>query len=570
MDASGILKRGVAAYDRVFQEKRIIDLGKIRLFFIFLIVVIFNLSICPNAAMSYSSPDIPVRHWSYEAVEKLAIAGLLGVSGIDTRPMTRVQMAYKIKEAVDNIEGERIPSYLSLDREGVEYLQAILYKLINEFRQELILIGVTTAQIENKDAPAGLNKFFSFNLASPAETEHRFAKVKSGKDILLENENGLRLEDGYNLRTRVSPWMNICNLFTFSARPELRVTENSTEVFLDEGTAKISLFNVEVAIAKSAMWWGPGVHGSMLMSNNVKPLNLVKARSINNFSLPWIFGNLGSFGINSFISQLEENRFIPKPTFMGMRLEYSPLPYFTVSANRTSIMGGKGRPKLNLGDYWKIFIARGKDEFSSGEIQKTDTDQLASFDAKFVMPLRQEVRIASGLELYGEWAGEDRFSFWENESPGLLVGLFLTDLFRDRGTDLRIEYGKNKPAWYEHGLYNASGVATAYSYKGEILGHHMGGDSDDLFFRISKELPLLSTPYFNSVKVGAQLDIERHGLTLGLQEKMIEFAGDILWSHSDTVTFLLRYELEDYRNFNYVSGEVSRNHIILVETDIKF
>lgn len=542
-----------------------------RLFFIASIIAIFSsTAFLPNTALSYSSPDIPVGHWSYEAVEKLAMAGFLGLSGIDTRPMTRVQMAYKIKEAMDNIEEERLPSYLCFDREYVEYLQNRLYKLIKEFRQELILIGATVAQVETKDESNGLDKVFNFNLASPIEVEHRFARIKSKKGVLLENENGLRLNDGYNLRTRAYPWVNIFDFFTFSATPAFRFTENDTELYLEEAAGKFSLCNVEVSLAKSAMWWGPGYHGSMLMSNNAKPLSLVRVRSINNFKLPWVFENMGSFGVNFFISKLEKDRTTEKPTFLGLRLEWSPFKYLSLGASRTDICGGKGRPKLRLKDYWKIFMGRGKDEFSVTDIKRTDTDQLASFDARFVMPLKPEVRIASGLEVYGEWAGEDRFSFWENESPGFLMGFFLTDLFRDKGTDFRFEYAKNKPAWYTHGIYNAAGTGTAYTYEGEIMGHHMGGDSDDIFFRISKELPFLSTPYFDSVKMGGQLDIERHGLSLGTQEKKIEFVGDVLWAHSDTVALSLRYELENYRNLNYVSGKTSRNHIILVETDIKF
>ncbi|MCM8789789.1 MAG: capsule assembly Wzi family protein, partial [Candidatus Omnitrophica bacterium] len=213
---------------------------------------------------------------------------------------------------------------------------------------------------------------------------------------------------------------------------------------------------------------------------------------------------------------------------------------------------------------------RSKDEFSTTEIKRTDTDQLASLDLKFVMPLRPELRIASGLEVYGEWAGEDRFSFWENESPGFLAGLFLADFFKDKGTDFRVEYAKNKPAWYNHGLYNALGTATAYTYEGEIIGHHMGGDADDLFFRVSKELPFLSTPYFDAVKAGVQLDIERHGLSQAMQEKKIEFAADFLWSHSDRVAFSLRYEVENYRNFDYIAGKTARNHIFWAELNLKF
>ena len=541
-----------------------------RLFFILLIVTIFHLSASSDIALSYSAADVPVGNWSYGAIEKLAVAGLLGLSGLDTKPMTRIQIAHKLKEAIENIEGERIPYYLSLDRDYVIYLQSILYKLINAFREELILIGVTNVQIGSQEEKSKWEENFDFNLIFPIVTEQRFANVQPRSDVLLENENGLRLEDGYNLRTRTYSWMNMFNMLTVSARPALRITENDSEFFLDEGAVKLSLYNLEISIARSAMWWGPGFHGSMLMSNNAKPLDVARVRSINNFKLPWVFSNMGFFGANFFLSRLEEGRAIKSPKFAGLRLEYSPLPYLSLGATRAAIMGGKDRPQLQAEDYWKIFTARSKDEFSTNEVKRTDTDQLASLDAKFIIPLRPEVFIASGLELYGEWAGEDRFSFWENESPGVLIGGFLTDLLKDRGTDLRIEYAKNKPAWYTHGLYNAAGAGTAYTYKGEIMGHHMGGDSDDIFFRISKDIPFLSTPYFDSVRGGVDVDVERHKLTEPVQEKKIEVAADFLWAHSDTFCLSMRYEFEVYRDFNYVAGETSENHIFLLEGNAKF
>lgn len=527
-------------------------------------------------ALAYSSPDIPVGHWSYQAAEKLIIAGLASVSGTSTLPMTRAQMADKIKEAIDNIQEDKLPTYLCLDREYIEYLQTILYKLINEFRPELAMIGVTTVEKPQKTGTAYLGDVASYNLLYPVEAENRFASVADRKDVLLENQNGLRLERGYNLRTRASGWLNLNKDdylgLTVSARPELRVTESKTNIFFDEAAAKFSVLNMEVSLAKSAMWWGPGYEGSMLLSNNAKPLTIVKIRSVKGFQLPWEFKHLGLFGINFFVSRLEKDRNVPNPGFAGLRLEWSPLPYLTVTANRTSIFGGKGRPKPTLRDYWKIFVARGKDEFTaSGEDAKaSDSDQLASFDVKFILPLKPEAVIGSGLETYAEWAGEDRFAFWENESSGFLLGMFLTDLLRFKGTDFRVEYAKNKPSWYNQGVYNAAGGGTAYTYQGELMGHHMGGDADDFFVRISKDMPFLSTPYFDTVRTGCDLDIERHGITELNVERKIEAAFDTVWTHTETFFFSIRYEFEYYENFNHVSDKTARNHIFLAEADVKF
>ncbi|MFH1848161.1 MAG: capsule assembly Wzi family protein [Candidatus Omnitrophota bacterium] len=491
--------------------------------------------------------------------------------------MTRIQMANKIKEAVDNIENDKLPYYLSLDREHLEYLQSLLYELMEEFRRELITIGVTVAQIEDDDVDSDdderaldLSKFMDFKPVSQVDTEQVFTSLGSADSIPMENKNGLRLDDGYNLRLRSNAWITFFNHLTFSARPAFRLTDNENEIFLDEAAAKLAVSNVELSVEKSGMWWGPGAHGAMLMSNNAEPLSVVRLRSITPFQLPWELKHMGSFGLNFFVGRLEKDRRVPRPDIAGLRIGYSPLPYLSLGASRVAVMGGDNRANPRSGDYWKIFMAKAKDEFTTGEEKRTDTDQLAAMDMKFAIPFGPDNFIATGMEAYTEWAGEDRFSFWENESPGLLMGLFLTNLFRDEGTDFRVEYAKNKPAWYNHGIFNAAGTGTAYTYKGDVIGHHMGGDSDDFFIRISKELPFLSNPFFNSIGIGAQLDIERNDLSGSTGQEKIETGADVLLTTIDRLDILLKYEMEYYRNLNGVSGKTARNHIVSLEGNLRF
>ena len=82
----------------------------------------------------------------------------------------------------------------------------------------------------------------------------------------------------------------------------------------------------------------------------------------------------------------------------------------------------------------------------------------------------------------------------EDESDGLpsnwgkLFGMQLNDILQTGRTDLRIEYAHNripgKPnAFYGHAVYQSG-----YTYKGRIIGHHMGTDAHDLFVRLTHYL----------------------------------------------------------------------------------
>lgn len=84
----------------------------------------------------------------------------------------------------------------------------------------------------------------------------------------------------------------------------------------------------------------------------------------------------------------------------------------------------------------------------------------------------------------------------------------------------------------------------------------------------------MSTPYFAMVKAGAQFDIERQPLSqsssTSIAQDKLEGAVDILWSHSNSFSFLLGYMLQYYRNFNNESGNNSKNHIVSAEANVKF
>ena len=69
----------------------------------------------------------------------------------------------------------------------------------------------------------------------------------------------------------------------------------------------------EIEAGKDSMWWGPGYHGSILMSNNAEPFKMLKLSTPSPVSLPWIFKALGPFKVVWFLTQLEDDRPVPEP-----------------------------------------------------------------------------------------------------------------------------------------------------------------------------------------------------------------------------------------------------------------
>ena len=66
-----------------------------------------------------------------------------------------------------------------------------------------------------------------------------------------------------------------------------------------------------------------------------------------------------------------------------------------------------------------------------------------------------------------------------------IYGALVDEPFRIDNVDLRVEWantarhGLSTLKWYTHTLYTAG-----YTHEGRFIGHHMGGDSQDIFVKV--------------------------------------------------------------------------------------
>jgi len=149
----------------------------------------------------------------------------------------------------------------------------------------------------------------------------------------------------------------------------------------------------------------------MLLSDNTYPLDLVKIKSAHPFMLPW--EKLGKWNIDFFVARLDKDRDYSYAKLGGIRLECTPFDRLTLGFSRTAIFGGRGRPGLGLKNYVNMFL--GRNELNQ-DVNANASDQLSSFDFK--------LNIFSNTQVYGEWAGEDKFAPWENEAPDFWQGFY--------------------------------------------------------------------------------------------------------------------------------------------------
>ena len=406
------------------------------------------------------STNVPLRHWSYDAVEKLADYGLIDSAMLTIRPISRVEMARHIAQAMYALEG-------TADAPAI--LGEILARLREEFRGELILIGAVEG-------------WHGGSFVKPVEDPY-LRYVYADEATGLENERGDTFDGGSNIRLGFAARGKLWERAAFYVQPEVvDSSEEDGDVELVRSYGKGRIGPIEIEAGKDSLWWGPGRHGSIVMSNNVEPFTMLKITNPQPMQLPWILRYLGPFRGQWFLTELEDDRHIPEAKLSGIRLNARPHPLVELGASRVVMLGGKGAPDVDLVDYVEAFLALTEEE---------ENNQLAGLDASLLLPVGRwrwgRALPFRALRFYVEGAGEDEAgglpSNW-----GALYGLRISDILKTGRTDLRIEYADNHVAGKPNVFYSHSVYRTGYRYEGRIIGHHMGTDSRDLFLHLSHYL----------------------------------------------------------------------------------
>ncbi|MEN6428840.1 MAG: capsule assembly Wzi family protein [Phycisphaerales bacterium] len=406
------------------------------------------------------STNVPLDHWSYAAVDKLADCGLIDSSMLTIRPLSRVEMARHVGQAM-----------LALERleDAPRILASIVDRLKDEYKNELVLIGL----LDGAHGESSLK---------PLEDPYvRYLYADRAPD--LENVRGDEYQRGSNYRAGFATRGTLWDTFAFYLHPEYAdSSQMDGDVDLIEGYGKAMVGPFEVEAGKDSLWWGPARGGSILMSNNAEPFTLVKVSNPQPIQLPWIFRILGPVKGQWFFTQLEEDRGVPEARLSGVRLNIKPHPAVELGASRLVMFGGRGVPGVDLYDYAKMFLAMSNQE-KDNQLAGLDASVLVPMDC---LPLGDAIPWRS-IKFYTDAAGEDEAGDLPS-SWGALGGISFNDILKTGRTDLRIEYADNHVPGKPNVFYNHSLYTSGYTYEDRVIGHHMGTDSRDVFAQLSHYL----------------------------------------------------------------------------------
>ncbi len=508
--------------------------------------ILLPLLICllffPKGALAYVSPNVPINHWSYGALDKLIGMGLIDSSLTGTRPFSRMEMGRLIGEALTNYEKSKTKDKITVH---------ILSRLKKEFRDELIRLKY----VEGHSASSFLK---------PLEDPYiRF--VYGDKHFELENRHGDEFSKFSNYRLGLFVQAKLWDHLSFLLHPELKWEdwedgdrEWEAELEVIEGYIKLNIANIEIEVGRDSLWWGAGHHGAWLMTNNAKPFDMIKISTPRPVLLPWIFKYLGPFKLAAFWTELEADRDVSEPELLGLRINFKPHPSLEIGISRIVMMGGEGREEIDYEDYWEVFIAN-----KENEPGKLNNNQLGGIDFSLRIPhIDKVLPLANSITLYGDIAGEDEAGGLPSRTA-YLGGIYLGNLFLTGRTDLRFEYAENHipnhpDYWYSHNVYTSG-----YTYEGRIIGHHMGTDAEDIFVRLTHYLT-------EDLLLGLAFDREERELSSDVKEIKDYWELDLSFLGFDDIELKAGYRYEYIDNFNFNQGDKEENHIITLETVYDF
>ncbi len=272
---------------------------------------------------------------------------------------------------------------------------------------------------------------------------------------------GLNVQGGFN---RASDWRG---------RTDHTLRFDGSYIATRAGNWSLSLDQLD-------RWWGPGWDGSLILSNNARPVPALTAqrrvpKPFESRLLNW----LGPWNATTFMGRMEDERTeFPHPWLFGARVDFSPTiaPGLEIGLSRTIQWGGKGRPN-GVSTFMDALL--GQDNVTPGSVDAANEpgNQLAGIDFRYKLPGD------TPFAFYGQLTGEDEDKFM----PNALMNLYGAEVWGQvQGGSWRafLEYVDTGTWWWtdddniRNVAYNHHLYADGYRHRGRSLGHSVDGDSE--------------------------------------------------------------------------------------------
>jgi hypothetical protein len=490
-----------------------------------------------------SSTNVALENDLYRDMEFWATEGLIESQLSSIKPLARSEVGKQILAALDKCDAMENKSATCIN--------------IQEHYAKLF-----AAEIAETRSPRNTVSTF----VKPVEAFSVSYNYLNGPFPIYNNE-GIQYGEGSNAMIQLQSQARLWEVFSFYAEPILMYNQHfyqtedgsNADVRLHKGYAKLTLWNVDLQVGRDSLWWGPGYHSALLMSDNSQPFDMIKLSNPEPVLLPWIFSFLGPAQFNLIFSQLNDVRTGSEanPFLYGLRFDIKPHPFLELGVSQLVMFGGSGHRDLSLNDIITILYSNNVQPRGSA----TDRKQEVAIDIALTIPnIKKYVLLIDGIKFYCEVGADD--TGYPPDKRAYLAGFALYKPFGQERAVFRGEYAILSPygvpdAWY------FSNPNYPMVYSGQIFGDHIGPDAEDIFIEWSQNFEKLSYKLsFDRIRSGIQME--------NYPQFDFTYSGEIGYQIEPNTKITLKYAYENIINVGNVQNYNQRNQFLGVAYAIYF
>lgn len=440
-----------------------------------------SLLLIPLLAGAADSTYIPLDHWVYPALDRLAALGFIPSQVAGLRPWTRAECRRQVAEATGRLAAATTDSSpaiaeaarllaplrreLAPDPEGshvvLESLSLRAGALAGTVLDDSFHFGQSSRNDFGRPFGTGANTLAGFTLRAgygrffaSARAEYQHAPARD-PDSLEVRQTIARL-DGIPLPSS-------------GARPTL------DRVRTLELAAGVRLGNLEISAGKQSLWWGPGAEAPLSFSSNAEPTHNVRVSSVHPVRLPGPLRYLGEIRGEFVLGKLGGHRYTWRPWFNAQKISFKLTPDLEMGFTRWSIFWGVGHPATPR-SFLRNFVSVDSPKGAAGIGWNDPGDRKGGFDFRYRLPW-----IRDWVTLYTDsYSDDDPSPLAAPRHAALSPGIYFTRIPGLPRVDLRLEATSTMPLGGDRGgqfLYFNSEYRSGNTNYGYLLGNPAGRDA---------------------------------------------------------------------------------------------
>ena len=502
------------------------------------IFILATLILMAAAVVSSQTSNVPLGHWVYDFIERMETKRIFSDVKPRTRPMTRQDVAQFLVHADSARDSLSVVELDILDQLLGEFHDALMERKISAQSRyhEKHLLRWREGQ-HHAYGDLEFTQRFDVNRGDQySETERSSYTTLGG---IVRGRLGARLDYYVRAQNRLERGTDVTKE-NFDPRQGTPLTISGNNVFSDEAWAYLKISNTwfEAEFGRDQLKWGPGLRGSLMLSSENPPFEMLKLRfHFKKFQFTSFHGSLHAGDMAKYLA--------------GHRLDIALTNWLYIGGAEAVVYGNRDIEPSYLIPIMPYHVA----EHHLGDVDNN------------TMSLDVTIFPARGHKMYFELflddftTAENPFTYYGNKFA-FLAGYRWINPFGLSNTDILIEYTRIEPYVYTH----KDSVNTYQNYD-QSIGHWLGPDSDDLYigFNWLMNRDLKVTLSGERIRRG-QGDIDTpHAIEDGIRKEFLGSNHQNSWSYGLNIrdqlfrdVFLsFSYHYINTRNLNTESGRSS-------------